>query len=92
MADKGFTVENILRKKMVSLNIPPILRDKGRFSKQDIEETESIASLRIHVERVIRRIKENHLFDSVIPMSMVGSINQLWTVACLLANFRGPIM
>jgi hypothetical protein len=39
-----------------------------------------------------KRIKENHLFDSAVPMSLAGSINQLWTVACLLANFKGPIV
>ena len=39
-----------------------------------------------------KRIKENHLFDSAIPMSLAGSINQLWTVACLPANFKGPLV
>jgi hypothetical protein len=39
-----------------------------------------------------KRIKENHLFDSAVPMSLAGSINQLWTVACLIANFKGPIV
>ncbi len=92
MADKGFTVENLLKKKGVALNIPPFLEDKGQFSTEEIEKTETIASLRIHVERVIRRIKEHHLFDSVIPMTMVGSINQVWAVACMLSNFRGPML
>jgi hypothetical protein len=92
MADRGFLVEKMLKEKSVSLNIPPFLSNKGRFSVQEVCDTEQIASLRIHVERVIRRVKENHLFDIIIPLSMAGSINQLWAVACLLANFRGPML
>lgn len=68
----------------MTLNIPPFL--------SEIRETEQIARLRKHVERMNKRIKENHLFDSAIPMSLAGSINQLWTVVCLLANCKGPVM
>lgn len=92
MADKGFTIKNMLEPKGVGLNIPPFLGEKGRFSMAEVEATELIASVRIHVERVIRRVKENHFFDSVIPMTMAGSLNQVWTVACLLANFKGPMI
>lgn len=54
--------------------------------------TKSIAKLRIHVERAIRRCKEFHLFDSDIALATLGSINQLFTVACLLTNFQGPLV
>ena len=43
MADKGFLVEKLLSAKGASLNIPPFLTSKGRFSKQQIECTEHIA-------------------------------------------------
>uniref|UniRef100_A0A8C6VRU2 THAP-type domain-containing protein n=1 Tax=Nothobranchius furzeri TaxID=105023 RepID=A0A8C6VRU2_NOTFU len=46
-----------------------------------------------HVERLIRRVKENKLFDTVIPLSISGSINQMFTVACLLTNYQhGPLV
>ena len=56
-----------------------------------VQETQNIAHVRIHVERAIHRIKEYHLFDKVMPLNMAGTINQLWTVACLLTNFKGPL-
>ena len=48
-----------------------------QFEENEVTETQNIARVRIHVERAIRRIKENHLFDKVIPSNLAGTINQL---------------
>ncbi|XP_067664654.1 uncharacterized protein [Haliotis asinina] len=92
MTDKGFTIASILSERGVGLNIPPFLYSSGQFTPSEVEETQSIASLRIHVERLIRRVKENHLFDSTISLAELGSINQLWTVACITSSFQGPLI
>lgn len=92
MADKGFTLQKILAERGVTLNIPEFLSNKGKFTMSEIEHTEQVAKLRIHIERMNRRIKECHLFDTPIPLALAGSINQLWTVACLLALFKGPLV
>ena len=90
MADKGFTIEDILPNRC-TLNIPPFLREKPHFTSSDVELTQRIAKLRIHVERAIRRVKQYHIFDAIIPLSMASSINQIWTVCCLLTDFSGPL-
>lgn len=92
MADKGFNIDDLLKEKGVGLNIPPFLQSQAQFSAQDVHETKTIAKLRIHVERAIRRIKEFHFFDSDVPLSTLGSVNQLYTVGCLLTNFQGPLI
>ncbi|XP_068713587.1 uncharacterized protein [Montipora foliosa] len=92
MADKGFDIDDLLRAKGVALNIPPFLKSQGQFTALDVQKTKTIARLRIHVERAIRRIKEYHFFDTDVPLSTLGSVNQLYTVACLLTNFQGPLI
>lgn len=92
MADKGFTIRKLLSEKGVTLNIPEFLSNKRQFTVSEIEHTEQVAKLRIHIERMNRRIKEFHLFDTPIPLSLAGSANQLWTVACMLALFKGPLV
>lgn len=77
MAEKGFDIEDLLSSKQVSLNLPPFLQNQTQFSAQDVLQTKTIAKVRIHVERAIRRIKEFHLFDSDISLSILGSVNQL---------------
>jgi len=92
ISDKEITrCSGILKEKGVGLNIPPFLQSQAQFSAQDVHETKTIAKLRIHVEIAIRRIKEFHFFDSEEPLSSLGSVNQLYTVACLLTNFQGPL-
>ena len=52
MADRGFKIKNLLDPIEVTLNIPPFLSEKGQFC-EEVETTQSIASVRIHVERAI---------------------------------------
>ena len=92
MADKGFTVRNFLAEKNIGLNMPAFLGSDTQFTPDEVALNEEIASLRVHVERFNRRVKEYHIFDSVIPITMFGSINQFWSVACLLTLFQGPLI
>ena len=57
MADRGFTVRDLLAEKGITLNIPPFLDGKQQLASEDIQRGRQIASLHIHVERTIGRIK-----------------------------------
>lgn len=93
LADKGFDVHDLMALKGASLYIPPKRQSvQDQFTKNECFETMSIANVRIHVERSIKRVKAWHIFDQVVPLSMHGCINQLWTVASLLVNFQNPIL
>lgn len=90
MADKGFTIERLLENVGARLVIPPFKR-AAQFTKEETKRTQSIARLRIVVERVIRRIKEKHIWDSTIPLTLTGTVNQIWANCCLMANYQGPL-
>ena len=91
MADKGFLIQDLLENVGACLIIPPFLGNKVKFSKDEVCKTQQIARLRIHVERAIRRCKEYHIFDNVLPLSVAGTVNQMWSVCCLLTNFKGKL-
>lgn len=63
MADRGFDIEEDLVLLGVKLNISPFLRGKLKLSEKELIATRRIASLRIHVERAMERIKNFHIFD-----------------------------
>ncbi|XP_013889693.1 uncharacterized protein LOC106536897 [Austrofundulus limnaeus] len=90
MVDKGFLVDSLATCKVYR---PAFLSGKNQMSPHDVRETQSIARLRVHVERCIRRVKENKLFDHVLPVSVCGIIDELFNVACFLVNYQnGPLV
>lgn len=92
MADKGFILNKILKDTGITICTPHFLAGDGQFTPSQIEDNQKIASLRIHVERHIKRLKEYRLLQSTVPLSIAGSVNQLWTVANLLTLFKRPLI
>ena len=41
----------------------------------------------VHVERSIGRIKNYHILDGVLPLSLAPVAGQIFTVCCYLTNF-----
>lgn len=91
MADKGFTISDILPLG-VSLNIPPFLGTSTQMPPEDVVRTQEIARLRIHVEHAINKIKNFHTWDSIIPLNLFGIANQMWSVCVFLCNIQDPIL
>lgn len=91
MADKGFTVEDLLPA-WCFVNYPPFLGSDGQMTPEDVARTQSIASLCIHVERAINKIKNFHIWDSVVPFTLFGVVNQMWVVSCFLCNCQNSII
>ena len=68
MADKGFTIRDMLEEIHIELNIPAFLNEK-QFTPEAIARGRKIASVRIHVERAIGRIKTFQILKETIPIS-----------------------
>ena len=65
MADKGFTIEDSYEPRGATLNIPPFMHNDKQLSSQDLLKTRRTASLRIHVEWSMERIKNFHILDFI---------------------------
>ena len=76
----------LLDVKGVALNISPSLDQSGQLSKYDRVKTHRISSVRLHVERVIGRIKNYHILES-IPNSMYNIANHVFYVCSIFTNF-----
>ena len=91
MADRSFEIEEDLITIGVRLNIPPFLHGKNQLSENELVSTRRIASLRIHVERAMERIKSFHIFDRTIPSSLTDIEDRIFFVCCVLTNFLPPL-
>ena len=93
MADnKGFDIGGDIQKIGLQLNIPPLLKEKPQFDESEVIRTQTKAKNRIHVERATGKVRRFLIFNSKLPISSLGTVNQLWTVCCLLSNFMDPIL
>ena len=88
MADKGFDIAYDVLLCGANLNIPPFLKDCQQLFKKNVIFTRQIASLRIHVERAIGRIKQYRILSNVVPLTLVNSIDSVWGVCCALSLFH----
>ena len=91
MADRGFNIQDDLTPLGVRLNIPPFLKGKSQLEENELIETRRIASLRIHVERAMERIKNYHIFDRTLPASLNNIAEQMFFVCAVLTNFWPPL-
>ena len=92
MADKGFDIQDLLVPSGMKLNIPPFRKKGEQFSGKDVEKTQKISKVRIHVERLIDRFKDFQIFRRVVPLTLFPCINQAWAACCLLTLFQTPII
>ena len=92
MADMGFTIHDELARVGVSLNIPAFLGGRDYLTKAEVKASQIIASVRIHVEKAIQRIETYSIIRNEIPLTLHGSINQIWTVISLLTNLVPPLI
>ena len=92
LADRGFLIEDLLLTRQASLNIPPFLGKRKKFTAQEELKTRRIAKARIHVERVIERIKKFKLLSGKIPLTLAPIADQLVFVASCLVNFQEPLV
>ena len=90
MADRGFDIESIMPAE-TDVNMPPFLRENVQFDEKDLIRTRRIASLRIHVERAMERIK-NFQITNFFPATLCPLAEQIIFVCAFLTLFEPPLV
>lgn len=89
MADRGFTIKDLLFPLRVKLNMPAFTKGKPQLSEMEVTETRRIAHVRIHVERAIRKLKVFKILSNIVPVSSVKKLDDILIVCSALVNL-GP--
>lgn len=95
LADRGFKhLEQILYGRGIKLLRPPSVNAGAKLSKIEVRQTKIIASLRIHIERVIRRLREFHMLKqhSVINTNILRVLDHVIIIACALINLQDSLI
>ena len=92
MADRGFTISDQLSPHGITLNIPPFMEGRVQLPADKVRSGRKIASLRIHIERAIGRIKNFSILKGTLPLSMSRIANQIISVCAWLVNFQSVLI
>ena len=95
LADRGFDIGDSVAAMQATLNIPAFTKGKSQLSALEVEETRTIANVRIHVERVIGAVRQRFsILQSTLPIHFlsirkgetVPVVDRIVRVCCALNN------
>lgn len=99
LADRGFEVADSVALFNAELRIPAFTRGKKQLDPIDIEKTRGLASVRIHVERVIGLTRQKFtILDGPIPLTLLDSSNgempldKIVHICCAITNLSESVV
>ena len=86
LADRGFLVEEKLVTRRAVLRITAFTRGIKQTTGKDIDISRQIARVRIHVDRVIGRLKKFKILNTTIPIAQLNlTDNIMVTIAGIIS-------
>lgn len=100
LADRGFTMTEEFAMRGVKLMVPSFTKGKKQLTAEEVEKSRQLSRARIHVERVIGRVKDMKILRDTLPISLVmrkgqqevATIDKIITVACAVVNMNNPVL
>ena len=96
MVDRGFNIGDLILQRGAKLHIPPFARkepSKGRMLTQnEIAKTRSLATVRIHVERAIGRMKIFKVLGQTVHQRMWPLMDHIVVIVAVLCNMMPPLV
>ncbi|XP_033725419.1 uncharacterized protein LOC117315371 [Pecten maximus] len=89
MVDRGFDITTDLENRGAHLIMPAFLSGKDQFTPDQLSQSREIATVRVHVERAVRKIKEFEILRHTVPITLCPMLEKIWNICGHLANFSG---
>ena len=101
LADRGFDIKDALGIIQSRMEMPAFTKGKNQLSPLDVETTRKIASVRIHVERVIGLVRQKYtILSGIMPIDFLTTnreekkciLDKIAFVCCALVNLCPSII
>ena len=89
LADRGF---KCLGSHGIDFIVPPTKPKNRLFSADEVQRTRQIACLRIHIERVIERLREFSILKNRVNTNLLTVLDQVVIVAAALTNLQTSLI
>ena len=92
LADRGFTVSEEIAYHEGILVMPSFTKGKKQLPKNEVDWDRYIARVRIHIERVIGRMRKFNLINTRIPLTQVDLLDEIMLCIAGLVNINKRIV
>jgi len=92
MADRGFLIKDECAALGVTVHLPAFTKGHKQLPAKDVLHSRKLASLRIHVERVIGNMRNYTILQSTIPVNMMPLLNDMIIVIAACSNLKRSIV
>ncbi|XP_072254016.1 uncharacterized protein [Leuresthes tenuis] len=88
MVDRGFMIRDVLNERGVKLTIPPCTKRDFQLLENS-SCSRNLAEVRIHMERVICRLKRFKVLSETMPVSLIPMMDKTLGICAALCNLQG---
>ena len=101
LADRGFDIAESVGIVQAKLHIPSFTKGKDQLSALEVEDSRSIANVRIHVERVIGAVRQKYsILKGSLPIDFlikrgqedIPLVDHIVRVCCALNNICDSVV
>ena len=88
LADRGFLIRDELASRGAELLIPAFLKGKHQLSAREVETSRRMSRVRIHVERMMERLKNFRILSERMSLNMVPHADSIMTICAAITNLH----
>ena len=92
LADRGFLVSQELAAIGVTLRMPSFTRGKKQLSAMEVHMSKHLSNVRIHVERVIGKMRNFLILQTTIPVNQVKLLDDIVIIVAALTNLLPSVV
>ena len=93
MADRGFLIKDECALLNIKVVTPHFTRGRKQMTQQQVQESRRLARVRIHVERVIGRLRRQFcILSGVLPLNLIPQADNIAIACAGLLNLHKPVV
>ena len=92
LADRGFLIGEELAACGAALVIPDFTRGKTQLSAREVERSRKISRVRIHVERLMERLKNFKILSTTMNIGLVCQADNIMCICSAISNLHPKLV
>lgn len=92
LADRGFLIGEDLAAHGATLVIPDFTKGKKQLSPREVERSRRISRVRIHVERLMERLKNFKILSTTMNIGLVPQADNIMCICSAISNLHPKLV